>query len=1044
MLWTSSPHLTYSDHIVLSNLASMSKSGRLWWWLSGTLLLCLLLCSVALKVQAKEQAKIRFSSLADEFPNAPVTSFTIAQDQQGFIWLANQLDGLQRFDGYQLEAFHLLKAAASEELSISTVLVDHKDQLWVGTWGYGLVMLAPDRRTQQHWQLAGSLQQPANGQLGNLDQIQATFQDQQQRLWVGTTAGVYFIDAQLQRQQLPSVLKTAFEKLRIWQISQSTDGELWFATSKGLWQVSADLTRHQLWTMQDVEYPTKTSRYLEVRTILPVAAGIWLASSDGLFLLDIASKTIKPLPHHQTQLTRSNTLALSPQGQLLIGTSDGLYQLHAPFSYRQQLTKLLHAVDVRDVLADPNGLIWLATRNRGVFTLSVRQDRFNLLTDDQQRSHFEQGLHRIASQYYHRGTLWLGLEHHVLSFEMEQKQWKLHQFPQDNQVSLVTGLTVDPSGDTWAATNAGLFRLEGKKGFVKETRAFTFLNNDVDISLMSISHSSDGTLNLGLWQHGFIRWQPQTPDQPGQQFDIAKHQSDGIQQSAVTPDGMIWLTSASSGLYRFDPEDQSIRHFSAGPTSIPVLPTNNLPCVTAVDNHEIWLCSDRGLLKLNPETQQLTQWTTGDGLPDQRVIAIEARAADSLWLATRRGLAQLQYANQHQPQQIRSFVEQDGIPSLLLEPRALTSDANGTFYLGTAKGVLSFAPKDLIAPAVTAKLVLSGLQLDHQRFWQLQTSEQQPLRIPATHKMLNFTFSLLDFEHSKHHQYRYRLRGMSDEWRHQAHQNSASFSHLPPGRYELEVEVVSASNPPPPLHIYLQVNRHWWMYKLVWLLSGLSLLVLVALAMKLRLRRLERIADKLNQQVSERTSALAQANQQLALQARTDFLTQLPNRLAFTEHYQLIQRQRSRNFEPLSLVMIDIDYFKKINDGFGHEAGDAVLAAVAALLSQRLRQQDILARFGGEEFVLLLPDTSDTGAVIICEMLRLALVQHQVTYQQQQISVTATFGVVELDLQNQDLSFWQNAADEALYYGKAHGRNQVVLYADLHRPVPGAANESPR
>jgi diguanylate cyclase (GGDEF)-like protein len=1025
-------------------MAFMLKLCRLCWWLIGVVLLGILVCSTALQVQAKEQAKIRFSSLADEFPNAPVTSFTIAQDQQGFIWLANQLDGLQRFDGYQLEAFHLLKAAASEELSISTVLVDDKDRLWVGTWGYGLVMLAPDRRTQQHWQLAGSLTQPANGQLGNLDQIQATFQDQQQRLWVGTTAGVYFIDPQLQRQQLPPALLQLFEKLRIWQISQSSDGELWFATSAGMVQVSADLTRQRIWSMQDVDYPGKTSRYREVRTLLPVAGGVWLASSDGLFLLEHSSQTIKPLPHHQAQVARSNTLALSPKGQLLIGTSDGLYQLQAPFSYRQQLQKLLHAVDVRDVLSDPNGLIWLATRNRGVFTLSVRQDRFNLLTDEQQRSHFEQGLHRIASQYYHRGTLWLGLEQHVLSFDMEQKQWKMHPFPEDSQVRLVTGLTVDPSGDTWAATNAGLFRLEGKKGFIKEIRPFSLLNNEVDISLMSLSHSSDGTLNLGLWQHGLIRWQPQTPDQPGQQFDVARHQSDGIQQSAVSPDGLIWLTSASSGLYRFDPEDQSIRQFNTATSSLPVLPTNNLPCVAAPTNHEIWLCSDRGLLKLNPETQQLTQWTTADGLPDQRVIAIEARSADSLWLTTRRGLAQLQYANQNQPQQIRSFVEQDGIPSLLLEPRALTSDANGSFYLGTAKGVLSFSPKDLIAPKVTAKLALSALQLDNQRYWQVQSSEQQPLRIPAGHKMLNFSFSLLDFEHSKFHQYRYRLRGLSDEWRHQSHQNSASFSHLPPGRYTLEVEVVSASNPPPPLRIYLQVNRHWWMYKLVWLLASLTLLVLVALVIRLRLQRLQRIASKLNKLVSERTSELAQANQQLALQARTDFLTKLPNRLAFDEYYKMIQRQRSRNFEPLTLVMIDIDYFKKINDNYGHEAGDTVLAAIAATLQQRLRQQDILARFGGEEFVLLLPDTSDTGAVIICEMLRLALQQQIIQYQQHQISVTATFGVAELDLQNQDLRYWQNAADEALYHGKAQGRNQVVLYADLHPPMPDVEKEPQR
>jgi len=989
--------------------------------------LCLLQSLFAPPLAANDTPNIRFRSLADEFPNAPVTSFTIAQDQQGFIWLANQLDGLLRFDGYQLEAFQLLQVGAAHELSISTVLADATDRLWVGTWGYGLVMLTPDRLTQRHWQLAGTFEQPATGQIGNLDQIQATYQDQQQRLWVGTTAGLYFIDADLQHRQLPPALHQLLAKVRIWQISQSRDGELWFGTSIGLLQVSADLSQHKLWSMQQVDYPGKTSRYQEVRTLLPVPEGMWLATSDGLFLLDARQQKIKPLPHHLAQLTRSNQLTLGPQGQLLVGTSDGLYQLTAPFSYRQQLTKLLHAVDVRDVLVDPNGLIWLATRNRGVFTLSVRQEKFRLLTDADHKSHFEQGLHRIASQHYHQGVLWLGLEHQVLSFQLEQKRWQRHSFPEQSQVSQVTGITVDHNGETWAATNAGLFRLDGKKGFIKETRPFSHLQSDVDVSLMSISHSRDGTLNLGLWQQGLIRWQPQQPDQPGLQVAVAKHQSDGVQHSAEAPDGTLWLTTTSNGLYRFDPSDQSIRHYSVAAASEPVLPSNNLPCVTIVSNTEIWLCSDKGLLRLEPQSGKLTQWTTADGLPDQRIIAIDARASDSLWITTRRGLAQLQYQNQ----QIRSFVEQDGIPSLLLEPRALTSDANGMFYLGSAKGVLNFSARDLIVPDATARLALSSMQIDQQRRWQVLSSEAQPLRIPATHKMLTFTFSLLEFEHSKHHQYRYRLRGLSDEWHHQSHQNTASFSYLPAGRYVLEVEVVSASNPPPPLRIYLQVDRPWWMYKLVWLLGGLSLLVLLAIVIKFRVQRLERLTTKLNALVSARTAELAHANQQLAQQARTDFLTQLPNRLAFTEYYELIQRQRSRNFEPLCLAMIDVDYFKKINDNFGHEAGDLVLATLAATLQQRLRQQDILARFGGEEFVLLLPDTSDTGAVMICEMLRLALQEQPIVYQQQPITITATFGVVELDLQNTDLNFWQNAADEALYHGKAQGRNQVVLYADV-------------
>lgn len=1008
-------------------MVKINRNLVLWQQFFQRIVLCYSLLAVPLSAQ--EAATVRFNSLAEKFPNAPVTSFAVVQDQQGFIWLANQLDGLLRFDGYQLAPFSLLQTTGSAELSISTVQVDRENRLWVGTWGYGLLMLSADRQQKRHWQLAGTLAQPANGQSGSLDQIQHIYHDRQQRLWIGTTAGVYWLDPQLQRQPLPDTLKAELEHIRIWTIAQSKDGSLWFATSRGLVQVSADLSSHKVWSLQDVDYPGKTSRYLEIRTILPVADKVWLASSDGLFLLDLPAQRIQPLPHHQQQLTRINKLSSGAEGQLLIGSSDGFYQLKAPFSYRQQLDKLLHAVDVRDVLTDQTGLIWLSTRNRGVFTLSMRQDKFNLLTDQQLQSHFEQGLHRIASQYLHQGTLWLGLEQQVLSFQLQSRQWQQHSFPADSQVSLVTGLTVDTSGQTWAATNAGLFRLDGKKGFIKENRPFSALDNSVDISLMSLSHSPDGTLNIGSWQRGLIRWQPAIPEQPGQQYAIAKHQSDGVQQSAVAPDGVIWLVSTSSGLYRFDPKDESIEHYSIADNSAVVLPSNNLPCVTAVATDQIWLCSDKGLIKLDPQRQTLTRWTTADGLPDQRVIAVAVHSADSIWLSTRRGLAQLQL----QQPQIRSFVEQDGIPSLLLEPRALTADQNGQFFIGTGRGVLNFEPRQLQPTAKTAPLVFTSIQLDQQRWWQQHSSATKPLLIPANHKQFTVQFSLLDFAHSQHHQYRYRLRGLDDAWSHQAHQNSASFHHLPAGLYQLEIEVMSASNPPPPLQLFIKVARPWWMYKLVWFFAALCLLVLVALLIRFRLRRLQVIAARLNAQVAARTAELAAANQQLAQQARTDFLTKLPNRLAFTEQYQLIQRQRSRHAAPLALAMIDIDFFKKINDNYGHEAGDLVLSTVATTLQQRLRKQDVLARFGGEEFVLLLPDTSASGAVSICEMLRLAVAEQQIHYQQQLLSVTATFGVVELELRPELLSYWQNAADEALYYGKKQGRNQVVLYSDLPR-----------
>lgn len=256
-------------------MVKINRNRATWRQFFQRIVLCY--CLLAVPLSAQEAATVRFNSLAEKFPNAPVTSFAVVQDQQGFIWLANQLDGLLRFDGYQLAPFSLLQPTGSAELSISTVQVDRENRLWVGTWGYGLLMLSADRQQKRHWQLAGTLQQPAAGQSGHLDQIQHIYQDKQQRLWVGTTDGVYWLDAQLQRQPLPDALTGILTKVRIWKIAQSKDGSLWFATSRGLVQLSADLTTHQQWLQQEVANTGDTNRAEEIRALLPVDHKLWFA-----------------------------------------------------------------------------------------------------------------------------------------------------------------------------------------------------------------------------------------------------------------------------------------------------------------------------------------------------------------------------------------------------------------------------------------------------------------------------------------------------------------------------------------------------------------------------------------------------------------------------------------------------------------------------------------------------------------------------------------------------------------------------------------------
>lgn len=135
---------------------------------------------------------------------------------------------------------------------------------------------------------------------------------------------------------------------------------------------------------------------------------------------------------------------------------------------------------------------------------------------------------------------------------------------------------------------------------------------------------------------------------------------------------------------------------------------------------------------------------------------------------------------------------------------------------------------------------------------------------------------------------------------------------------------------------------------------------------------------------------------------------------------------RARRYgRPLSLVMFDVDHFKKVNDSYGHLAGDFVLKELCNVARGRLRPDDVLARYGGEEFAILLPETGCAGAIEIAEQIRSLIEKHVFKFEGEKIPVTSSFGVAELGPDADELSFIKHA-DEKLYRAKNAGRNRVV------------------
>jgi len=185
------------------------------------------------------------------------------------------------------------------------------------------------------------------------------------------------------------------------------------------------------------------------------------------------------------------------------------------------------------------------------------------------------------------------------------------------------------------------------------------------------------------------------------------------------------------------------------------------------------------------------------------------------------------------------------------------------------------------------------------------------------------------------------------------------------------------------------------------------------------------ILSNLYRQKVKTAAALAVANGKLEELSRTDPLTKLWNRRYM---HEIVERERvriKRAFEPFSFILMDIDHFKNVNDTYGHECGDYVLATMAVILRSAVRKQDVVGRWGGEEFLLFLPSTSLKGALTIAESIRKKIADYPFNYSSTNIAITATLGVSEYE-ETVSVEACVKLADDALYEGKESGRNRVV------------------
>jgi diguanylate cyclase (GGDEF)-like protein len=286
----------------------------------------------------------------------------------------------------------------------------------------------------------------------------------------------------------------------------------------------------------------------------------------------------------------------------------------------------------------------------------------------------------------------------------------------------------------------------------------------------------------------------------------------------------------------------------------------------------------------------------------------------------------------------------------------------------------------------------------------------------------------------------YRLLGFDNEWREAGQERGVLYTHLAPGHYEFDIQATESGVPGAVIQsIPITVIAPFWQTGAFRTLIVIDLLLLVYVLYKMRVGSLINRNKKLQETVSQTKAELTLAakiagDAQVALkeQALKDSLTGLWNRRAIFSMLEKEVCRAQRDRLSMTMVMIDLDHFKNINDTHGHLTGDDVLREVAGRLVELMRPYDFAGRYGGEEFLIVLPGCSPQNGMQRAETFRRAVADSPVPTAMGPLAVTCSLGVAAFDeaMSPEDLI---HRADEALYRAKRRGRN--IACGDQQQPV---------
>lgn len=1069
-------------------------------WLSAVLLAAgavFLTASQALSLPAPApifrygpEARFERLTMEDGLPSGTVLG--VLQDQQGFMWFATA-DGLARYDGYEFKVFqHDPQNPNSLSNNNTFALIESRDGLlWIGTDPGGLNVYDPKTDRFQAYR-----HDPQDPNSLPDDSVWSLLEAQDGSIWVGTRNGLGRLDraaGTFKNYQRDPQNPRSLAWPVIQRLYQDRAGTIWVATRGGLQRY--DPQTDDFTTFKNDPANPKTIAANNVWAMLEDSQGnFWVGTrGGGLNRMDrqtgaFTAYRYDPIRPGRLSDDRIWSIYEDSAGRLWVSTENGGLNLFDPqtetfttFRHTPNDPFSLSADDLFAIYEDRSGVLWVTGRSgSGVNLLYPALQRFGWYRQIAQNpaSLSNSNVFAILPE---NETVWIGTFGGGLNqIDRQTGAIKVYRNEPGNPASLssdkIYNIFRDRNGALWVATSGG-----GLNRFEEASERFTAFQAAPDdpaalpsnfITTLEQAGPNRlwvGTLGLGLALFDtnsgkVITLYKNDPNDP------TSLSEDTIYDLAVDSQGIVWAATARGGLSQLDPTSGKFRHFYNDPSNPNSIASNSVYALYLDEpNGILWAGTSGGLNRLEISTGQWKTYNNRCGLASNTVVGIQPDGVSGLWVSTTRGLSRFDAVLGT----FRNYDARDGLQGNQFNIASTARAADGEVFFGGPNGVNFFHAEDIFNNIYEPKVLFTGLELFNLPVAVDGEILTQPIEytssITLRHDQSIFTieFAGLSYQNTSRNLYRYQMEGFDKGWSPPKTVRRATYTNLPPGTYTFLVHATNNDGQwnRTPAQLKIVILPPWWQTWWFRLAAITGLIGLVVSIIHQRTQRIRQINTELEKRVLERTlelreeirlrqtiedqlrktnealetklSEIIELQAQLREQAIRDALTGLFNRHYLAEVMSTELSRAQRGNYPVTFMLIDLDHFKDINDKFGHHAGDVALSKAGEMLLRHIRQGDYAFRYGGEEFLVILPGIAPQDAVRRAEQLRADFVSLKTEVEGHAIEITASIGVAVYPFDGEKSEDILHYVDAALYQAKGKGRDRVIFSPNTRKILRG-------